>query len=153
MSLPDTSLRLAGMRRSKIDTAKQEIIAGLRNGSTWQDAVWGATIDLGTVRADKWRQKDPEFDNACWDAAVSSDTQWRAANPQEADKRDEWYRVNDINSSARFRTLSGTMTTDEAAEWASQQIDEGAGTPLSDLSRDHMLSSRLGLRQPAARSM
>ena len=153
MSLPDTSLRLAGMRRSKVDAAKQEIIAGLRNGSTWQDAVWGTIIDVGTVRADKWRQKDPEFDNACWDAAVSYDTEWRAANPQEAEERDERYRVNEINSSAGFRTLSGTMTTDEATEWASQQIDEEAGTPLSDLSRDHMLSSRLGLRIPAGRSM
>ena len=64
------------VRRVKRQEAQREIVAGLRSGATWQDAVWGTTVGMGTVQAARWRAKDPEFDRACWDAAVAVDANW-----------------------------------------------------------------------------
>ncbi|MYA25192.1 MAG: hypothetical protein F4091_11025 [Acidimicrobiales bacterium] len=135
------------MRRAKRQVAKREIVAGLRSGATWQDAVWGTTIDMGTVQAAKWRVKDPEFDTACWDAAVTYDAEWRAEHPEESDERDNKYRARDYQSTAQFRTLFGTMSAEDAAQWA-QSYPPVSEEPLNDYERNFLLSQRLGLKMP-----
>lgn len=135
------------MRRVRRQAAKREIVAGLCAGATWQDAVWGTTIDLGTVRADKWRVKDPEFDKACWDAAVAYDAEWRAGHPDESEERDNMYRARNYETTAHIRTVFGTMSADDAAQWA-QTSTPVSEKPLNSYERDSLLSGRLGLKRP-----
>ena len=135
------------MRRVKRQVAQREIVAGLRRGARWQDAVWRTTVGMGTVQAARWRAKDPEFDRACWDAAVAFDVKWRAEHPDESDERDNRHRASDYETTAHIRTVFGTMSANDAAQWA-LTYSPVSEKPLNSYERDFLLSQRLGLKMP-----